>query len=195
MLRYSTAKSLLLAISCLGFFSCQDNYTPKPRGYFRIDFPKKQYQQYQGECPFSFEFPVYAEVKKDASKNTQPCWINVEYGAFRAKLHLSYKEVTKDNLNSLIEDSRMLVYKHTVKADAINESVIKTKNNVSGIFYALEGSTASAVQFYLTDSTRNFIRGSLYFYTVPRPDSLAPVITFLKKDITHMIDTFRWTGK
>jgi gliding motility-associated lipoprotein GldD len=54
---------------------------------------------------------------------------------------------------------------------------------------------ASPFQFYLTDSTKNFVRGALYFNTVPNNDSLAPVIDFLKQDIIHMIETFRWKDK
>ena len=186
---------ILFVSGCLLLVSCQGNYTPKPRGYFRIDLPEKKYREYRGDCPFSFECPVYSEIENDRSRNAQPCWINVDYKQFKAKLHLSYKSVKEASLNSLIEDSRMLVYKHTAKADAINETLIKNRNHVSGMFYDLQGSTASSVQFYLTDSTTHFLRASLYFYSEPQPDSLAPVLDFLRKDVSHMIDSFRWTGK
>jgi gliding motility-associated lipoprotein GldD len=180
--------ALLLAVV---FSSCEGDYTPKPRGFFRIDFPEKKYQQYAAECPFTFEYPVYSTIEKNESPQAEPCWINVNYTPFRAKLHLSYKPV-ENNLNKLIEDSRSLVYKHTVKAEAINEAPISTGNGVYGIFYEIQGNTASSVQFYVTDSTSRFIRGSLYFFSVPQADSLAPVAAFLEKDITHMISTLRW---
>jgi gliding motility-associated lipoprotein GldD len=92
-----------------------------------------------------------------------------------------------------VEDSRSLVYKHTIKADAIDESpVIRPEENVYGIIYDLRGNTASSLQFFLTDSIQNFIRGSLYFNTTPNSDSLAPVVGFIRKDIMHMIESFEW---
>ena len=44
--------------------------------------------------------------------------------------------------------------------------------------YDLKGNTASSLQFFVTDSTRNFLRGSLYFNAEPNKDSLAPVMDF-----------------
>ncbi len=87
-----------------------------------------------------------------------------------------------------------MVTKHIPKADAINTyQVMDTARKVYGLIYRLEGSgTASPYQFFLTDSTKNFMRGSLYFNTVPNNDSLEPVINFITKDIDHLIDTFHW---
>ena len=63
---------------------------------------------------------------------------------------------------------------------------------MSGIFYELGGNTATALQFYVTDSNRHFMRGSLYFNTKPNRDSLRPAIQFLKKDMLKMIRTLEW---
>jgi len=61
------------------------------------------------------------------------------------------------------------------------------------IRYNIKGAdAASTYQFYLTDSTSNFLRGALYFDLVPNNDSLSPVIDFLKADIEQMITSFRW---
>jgi len=48
------------------------------------------------------------------------------------------------------------------------------------------------VQFYLTDSTKNYLRAALYFNTQPRLDSIQPVLNFIKKDIDVMIGSFKW---
>lgn len=180
-----------LLLFCLLLFSCDGNYTPKPRGYFRIDFPEKTYHTYNEDCPFSFDYPVYAEVRKDEERPGTYCWLNVVFPSFKGNLHISYKPVDGD-FNSLVEDSRTLVYKHTVRADAINEKMISADGKVYGMYYELEGNAASPLQFYLTDSSRHFLRAALYFYTVPRPDSLAPVAEFIKKDIEKLIGSFRW---
>ncbi|HEY1061271.1 MAG TPA: gliding motility lipoprotein GldD, partial [Daejeonella sp.] len=63
---------------------------------------------------------------------------------------------------------------------------------VYGIYYSIDGNTASSVQFFLTDSTKNYLRGALYFNEQPRLDSIQPVLDFVKKDIDQMIKTFKW---
>ncbi len=172
--------------------SCRQRSVPKPRGYYRIDFPEKEYQTYSGDCPYRFEFPVYGRVVPDQEVNSEPCWINIEFPGYNGIIHISYKEVS-NNLGAFLEDAHTLAYKHSVKADAINEMVIqRTEERVFGIFYEIEGDVASSVQFYLTDSTRHYLRGALYFRTQVNKDSLRPVINFFKEDIFHFIDTFEW---
>jgi gliding motility-associated lipoprotein GldD len=96
-------------------------------------------------------------------------------------------------LASLIEDSRRLVFKHTVKADGISESRIDHPDaKVHGLYYDIEGNAASSVQFFVTDSTEHFLRGALYFYASPQIDSIKPVLDFVKKDIAVMLETFKW---
>jgi gliding motility-associated lipoprotein GldD len=179
-------------VVCIFFAACTNNYTPKPRGYFRIDFPEKKYRMFDTACPFKFEYPVYGEIVKDTQPQAEPYWMNVEFPAYRAKVHLSYKRV-KNNLNGFIEDSHTLAYKHAIKADGIEELLIsKPEKHVYGLIYEIEGNAASSIQFYLTDSVRNFLRGSLYFETQTNKDSLAPAIVFFKKDVLHIIETFNW---
>ncbi len=174
-------------------FSCQNGYVPKPRGYYRIDFPAKEYRKFDTTFPFTFEYPVYSKIFRDSSKMAEPYWINIVYYPFNAQLHISYKPI-KNNLAAYLNDSHTLVNKHIPKANAISQrEYVDTVENVYGLVFEISGSdAASAYQFYLTDSIKNFVRGALYFDLVPNNDSLAPVINFLKKDIEHMIMTFRW---
>jgi gliding motility-associated lipoprotein GldD len=186
-------KYLLVVIAVsISFAGCADNYTPKPKGYIRVDFPEKKYRSFDTVCPFKFDYPVYGKVVKDNQRNAEPYWMNVEFPAYRAKVHLSYKAV-KNNLNGFIEDSHVLAYKHAIKADGIEEIEInKPTIKVYGLVYEIEGNAASSIQFYLTDSVHNFLRGSLYFETRINKDSLAPAIVFFKKDVMHLIETFNW---
>ena len=168
------------------------SYRPRRKGYFRIALPAKKYVTYHSACPFTFDYPVYAKVVKDTGSGAQPCWLNVVYPQFRAKLYLSYK-VINGNLPEYLSECRFFAVKHEVKASAINQSdVVNSKKKVYGLIYDIEGNAASNMQFYLTDSTHNFIRGALYFYAVPNNDSLAPVLSFIKKDVYDMIKTFQW---
>jgi gliding motility-associated lipoprotein GldD len=186
---------ITVIITLLSLVCCKRHYTPKPAGYLRIDFPEKTYRLYDSTCPFAFEYPVYGKITNDTSRFAEPCWINIEFPQFGGKIHLSYKAVNK-NLNTYIEDSRTLAYKHTVKADAISEILYSDdKRKVYGLLYDIKGDAASNVQFYLTDSTKHFLRGSLYFNVQPNADSLAPVIDFFRVDIVHFIETLKWKNR
>ena len=67
----------------LCFFSCEETYTPKPRGFQRIDLPKeKTYSDYSSECGFSIKIPSYVTVEPDNHPNAEKCWYNVNYGPF-----------------------------------------------------------------------------------------------------------------
>lgn len=92
-----------------------------------------------------------------------------------------------------MEDSREFVYKHTVKADAIKETFYEDYDkHVYGILYDIKGDAASSVQFFITDSTKHFIRGALYFEVRPNKDSLNPVIDFIRQDVVHMFESIKW---
>lgn len=181
---------LLFMITLSG---CDQDYIPKPRGYFRIEMPDKKYVEYnEPSCPFSFDIPSYAQVVPDPSPQAEACWVNVEFTPFKGTLYLSYKELEK-NLPKLIEDSRNLSMKHISKASGIEEEILTDPiSKKYGTIFHVKGSAASALQFYLTDSTKNFVRASLYFYAPPNPDSLAPVLNFVEQDIRHLLESFRW---
>lgn len=172
--------------------ACTGDYSPRPRGYFRIDFPERSYVRYEGNCPYSFMYPAFAGISEDDSRNTRPCWINIDFPEYNGKIHISYMPV-EGNLVEYMEDARKLAFRHTVKADAIDESMfVNHEDNVYGILYDISGNTASALQFFLTDSSDHFFRGALYFHVHPNRDSLDPVIDYLREDILHLIETFTW---
>jgi gliding motility-associated lipoprotein GldD len=172
--------------------SCDHSYTPKPSGYVRIDFPERTYRMYDAQPFYRFEIPTYIHVEQDSSPGADPGWINLVVPSLNGTIHLSYKPV-HGNLGDYITDSRTLAYKHTVKAEGIEETpFIEREQKRYGMIYDLKGDVASAVQFYLTDSTHHFLRGSLYFNAPPNRDSLNPVIDYLREDIVHLIESTQW---
>ncbi len=185
----------LFALILFMTFSCQQDYTPKPHGYFRIDFQEKTYHQFDSiALPYTFDIPGYSKIVPDRDRLAEPYWINLKIPAHKAEVHISYKKV-QNNLAKLMEDSRTLAYKHSIKADAINERIfVNQKKKVYGTIYLIDGNAASPVQFYLTDSTQNFLRGALYIREVPNIDSLRPVIDFLTPDIIRLIETTKWSN-
>jgi gliding motility-associated lipoprotein GldD len=173
--------------------ACKEHYTPKPRSYYRIDFPEKKYIPWHSEdCSYSFEVPVYARVVPFSGRTAEPCWFNIEFPGYKGVLHITYKALNH-NLNTYAEDVRTLAYKHSIKADDIIEKPFTyADRNVKGIIYDIRGNTASSFSFFATDSTSNFLSGALYFNVIPNKDSLAPVIQFFTADVEHLIRTLKW---
>jgi gliding motility-associated lipoprotein GldD len=194
---------LVLFAGCLAvvlFVSCNSSYTYKKKGYYKIEFPEKKYRLFdQPGYPYTFEYPVYATVLKDSTffneETENPWWINIDVPRFSGRIYISYKEVGKgkNDFDSLVNDGFKMAYKqHTEVATQINDSVMQTPNGVEGLYFSLGGNTATANQFFLTDSTKHFLRGALYFNTTPNEDSLGIVNDFLKTDLNHLINTLKW---
>jgi len=182
--------SIIILTSCVN--DEDEIYIPKPKGYFRIDFPKKEYRVYDSICPYSFEIPTYAFIDNDKHINADPCWLNINFPKYNAKIHLSYK-VISNNLDTILNQSRDFVVKHQIKSTGIDEVVIiRDSAKVYGLVYDISGNSASNIQFYVTDSTHHFMRGALYFNSVPNIDSLKIVVDYLRTDILQMIKTFKW---
>jgi len=197
ILRRSSLITLLAFLSVS--YSCREIAVPKPKGHFRIDLPQKQYLHSNDQTgkirdmPFSFDYPAYGNLTFQLENRTEPGWFNIEFPAYRAKIYLTYKKVNNDFASLMEQTYKMSVKNHITKADAIDEQVFNNQENkVYGILYDLKGNTASAVQFYVTDSINHYLRGSLYFSVEPNADSLAPVIAFFRTDIIHMIETLKW---
>jgi len=175
--------------------SCSNDFTPKPRGYFRIALPEKKYILMDSVYPYKFEYPAYARITNDPLSPQEKNWINIEMPVFHGRIHISHKPLTDKNLLvKYTEDTRTLALKHMAKASGIRNIAINDPGRkMYGLVYEINGmGAASPYQFYLTDSTRNFLRGSLYFDAVPNNDSLAPVIDYVKSDIQHLFETINW---
>ncbi len=191
--------SLLTLLVFSSTFSCREVAVPKPKGHFRIDLPPRQYvlfddkQSKNANMPFSFEYPAYGNLLFPKEKGNETGWFDLEFPAYRAKIYFTYRDVNNDFESLMDQTYTMNVKSHISKADAINEQVFNNQENkVYGILYDLKGNTASAVQFYATDSVKHYLRGSLYFSAEPNADSLAPVIEFFREDIIHLIETLKW---
>jgi gliding motility-associated lipoprotein GldD len=180
---------LLIFISVILIFSaCEEVYTPKPRGYFRLNFPEKQYKQFTAKNKFIIQVPTYSIIDTTRADSG---WYVLKIPQLKASLYLTYRN--SNNIPKELEDSRSLVYKHAVKADDILESnFINYNKKVYGSLYDIKGNVATSVNFHITDSTSKFLRGALYFYAKPNKDSLAPAINFVRKDIVKLIENFSW---
>lgn len=178
-------------------FSCNSAPVPKPKGYFKIDFPEKKYVLFdQPGYPYTFEYPVYGKVVKDSTffddEPENDYWINIDFPGFDGRLHMSYKIIGPNQFNRLVEDAFKMTSKHTLKATSIDELPVKGGPGVTGFVFDVGGNAATGKQFFVTDSLRHFLRGALYFNSTPNYDSIQPVEQFLYKDMQHLIQTLRW---
>jgi len=185
--------AFFLFIACL---SCTEVHNPKPKGYNRFDMPKPEYVKLQESHPYTFEYSKYSVVAPHKSKNSEPHWIDISYPEFGATVELTYKNLQDkgNSINSVVFDSHKLTNKHNVKAYAIEESVITTKKGHTAAIFELSGEVPSQFQFFITDSTKHFIRGALYFPISTKNDSLSPAINYIKTDLYHLINSLDWNN-
>ncbi len=181
---------LILLAACGG----DPDYVPKPKGYNRIDLPSHEYQPLTGKYPYAFEYSTHALIRPDTFTTAEPYWIFIYYPELKANVQLTYKSVNDNpkKFQELLNDAYKLTSKHQVKAEAIDEFVMKTKDGKTANLFTLQGEVPSQFQFYVTDSTTHFFRGALYFKTATKNDSLAPVIDYIKTDAVHLLNTLKW---
>ena len=184
---------MLLLLSCK-----PEVYVPKPRGYARIDTPEHAYQHFNRPgFPYAFDYPVYGSISKDSliagRKPDNPYWINLDFPTLGGTIYLSYKVIDATHpLSQLLDDSHEMSFFLTKRADYMNAPAFHNPNGVHGVLYTVGGNSASAYQFFATDSTTHFLRGALYFNTTPNADSLKPVTDFLRTDIEHLLGSLYW---
>ena len=174
-------------------WGCKDDHTtPRPRAYPRVEYPKQELQPFsQTDCPFSFQFPTYAEVQQ---KEDHTCWFDISMPVFKAKLHCSYLPVEdRAHFDDMVNDTYTIAAKINERSNYMAESRIKNVNGVGGLMLKFTGPAASPLHFFLSDTTQHFFKASLYFESKVKPDSLAPIIEFVESDINKMIESFRWS--
>ena len=192
-------KAIFLILIIVSVIGCKEVPVPKPKGFFRIDMPEREYTIFnsiknsEDNLPFTFEYPAFGKLNFNEEFDNEKGWFNIEFPAYKASLYLTYKDINH-NFDDLMEQTyKMNVKNHISKADAIGERYfINDSAKVYGILYDLKGNAASAVQFYMTDSVKHFLRGSLYFKSAPNADSLEPVVKYFREDIITLIETLKW---
>jgi gliding motility-associated lipoprotein GldD len=188
---------LSIILFVLFALACNSPFIPKKKGYEKVNFPSHSYQIFnETGYPYSFEYPIYAQIEHKVNyfgDNTQTKgWININIPSFNATVFVSYKPILPHQFDTLVKDAYIFANNHNSKANAIEDSVFTTKEGIHGVFFHIGGDVATNYQFFLTDSLHHFFRGALYFDTTPNEDSLAPANAFLFKDLTHLVNTFKW---
>jgi gliding motility-associated lipoprotein GldD len=186
----------ILAVTCGIVFlvSCEREYFPKPIGYNRLVLPEASYQTLPDTLPYTFEYSAHAKLLADTSWIRDRFWIEIYYPELKSNVHITYKRIENNEklLKEFFNDTYTLVAKHQIKAYSIDEVNVKNDQGHTAVIMELDGEVPSQMQFAITDSTKHFVRGALYFFTKVHNDSLQPAIEYMKKDIMHMVNTFDW---
>lgn len=181
-------KKVALVILVIGVLvSCSEEYLPKPKAQLRLDYPNAEYKLLEGECPYEFAVNTNAEVITKTNCNLQ-----LHYPKMKATIYINYKNVN-ENIEQLLRDAQKLTYDHAIKADEISsQPFLNNEDKVYGMFSEVGGNAATNAQFYVTDSTKNFMVGSIYFYAKPNFDSIYPAVSYIKDDIRKVMETVEW---
>jgi gliding motility-associated lipoprotein GldD len=176
------------------FSSCSRDYQPKPKGFNRLDLPPQAYRLSPDTLPYQFEYSTHARLLRDSSWYGEKHWVEIYYPELKANIHITYKALTsrEDLLKELLDDSYNLTSKQQIKASGIDELITITPSGKTAVIAEISGEVPSQFQFTMTDSSKNFIRGALYFNTHVANDSLAPAIDFMKQETMHFINTLAW---
>jgi len=185
-------KYLVFCLIFIFLTGCDEEPVPKQWGYHRIEFPERIYSEFaRADCPFTFEYPDYGKFVFD---DKEPCWMDIYYKPFHCNWHFTYRDLKglSENRSKEFEEYRRLIYKHTVKATQIQETAIQTEQ-VKGVFFEIYGNVPTSAQLFMTDhENKHVVEVSFYFYTSLKNDSLAPVISYMKEDLLHLAETFKW---
>lgn len=179
-----------LAFIVLLCLACESNWLPKPPGYNRIELPRHEYQRLEQGYPYQLDFSTHSRVEADSFNLGEKEWINLNYKEFGAKVHLTYKKIDQStDFKTLSNDAFNLTAKHQIKAYGIEEAILLTPNGYVAVVAELSGEVPTQFQFFVTDSTSNFLRGAVYFNSALKNDSLAPIIEYIKLDMAHLINS------
>jgi gliding motility-associated lipoprotein GldD len=158
--------------------------------------PRHEYQRLEQGYPYQLDFSTHSRVEADSFNLDEKEWINLNYKEFGAKVHLTYKKIDQStDFKTLSNDAFNLTAKHQIKAYGIEEAILLTPNGYVAVVAELSGEVPTQFQFFVTDSTSNFLRGAVYFNSALKNDSLAPIIEYIKLDMAHLINSVNFGKK
>lgn len=179
--------SFITFLCCIALVSCKEEVLPKPKAQLRLEYPAPAYNPVSSDCPYIFDVSQGTDIKIN-----EKCWVNIDYSKLKASINMTYRPVD-NNLKELFLEAEKLTFNHTIKADGISSVPYANKDNkVYGSIFEVSGNAASPIQFHVTDSSKHFITGAVYFNVQPNYDSIKPAISYLQKDIIRMIETMEW---
>ena len=171
----------------LVLFSCDSTITPKQSAFFAPEFGASSHNSFTTECNYSFSKNKIARIEY-----LDNCYFNIVYDNLNAKIFFSSININ-NNFSDIIKvfDERIIENSSNVTEVKVSEYTDDQILVYSRMFNYV-GNAPSNLHFYLTDSTSNFLAGSLFFNTEPNYDSLLPYINYIRSDVRKLIENFEW---
>lgn len=188
-------KSLYSILLAIVLYACSnDTPIPKPPTYLKTELPDHTYRMVSNDCPYELKLAEIYNYKPCIFEKSNFCIQQIDLGPLNGSLFLYYISIpSKDSLPAIINYANDKVDDHKIKADKIDfTQLIDRDKRVFGTFFELKGNVATNFQFYLTDSTNNFVRGEVLLNCRPNYDSLRPSLEYLKQDLLELVNNFKW---
>jgi gliding motility-associated lipoprotein GldD len=192
-----TLKLLLLLFLSSFFFACSEEPPiPKPKTYLLLETTQPIYSQIDDKnLPFTFAIPDYGKIAILNSEQKDSKWFNIIFDKYGFEANVSYIPLKSDTaLVYMINDCYTFLDRHKkFSSGIIEQTYANPKDNIYGTIFEIKGSeVVSPYQFYVTDSTKHFLRLALHCKTAPNNDSLSTYIKRITTDLNYMITTLRW---
>ena len=169
--------------------SCDSSILPKQKGYFAPNFTYPSYKVIES-CNHSFK--INNSTKIILNNN---CNYEIDYDELKAKIYMT-NITLENNIDYVISKFDEKVFNNSEFADQILTSEFSNPyKDVFSKVYFFVGEAPSNIQFFITDSTQNFLSASLLFDSKPNYDSLLPYIHYIRNDIKKIIESFDWSSK
>ena len=185
--------SLLLIFFTI-FCSCVESNLPKQRAFLRIEFPEPNYIALKEiKSPIDFYYNLSA-----ADVNAiNPKQFSLNYPKMNLVIDMSLGKLSKaEDLENNFRDFSLTLETHSKKSNGMFVREYEDADNrVYAKIFEMRGDVASPIQFYLTDSTSNFINGSLNLKFKSKYDSIFPTIQYVKNDISVLVESLNWRSR
>jgi gliding motility-associated lipoprotein GldD len=182
---------ILLAVSLIpAFWACKESYTPKPRGYFRIELPAAAYITVTADSlPYSLDVPKSATIAFNATNG-----LTITYPeTLSAKIYCSYLNVNTDSFPAAVNEAyRLSAAQMKNSQEPRRENYSNEEAHVFASVLQSKGASAVPLQFILTDGQHRIFRGVLMYDSLHDVDSIMPVTDYLRHDISRIIESFNW---
>jgi gliding motility-associated lipoprotein GldD len=154
--------------------------------------PNHSYQAFTDYSRYSFEISKLWSVREKFNEtDSLILYLGKEIDG---DIHFQFSRIDSINtLGKLVNHTFGKVDFHKIRAkQMLDTNFIFRDKRVFGTLFEFIGNSATNFQFYLTDSTDNFLRSELLIRRTPNYDSLQPTLNYIKKDLIHLINTFEW---
>ena len=169
--------------------SCDSTNLPKQRGFFAPEFSLPSYKILES-CNHNFKVNDLTNIISKPN-----CNYEIEYNELNAKIYVS-SIIVENNMEIISQKFDEKVFNNSEFADQILTSEFSNPyKDVFSKVYFFVGESPSNIQFFITDSTQNFLSASLLFDSKPNYDSLLTYIHYIRNDIKKIIESFDWSSK